>query len=96
MKNTILQASPEKIKKQQEDADRVMKELLKEDEKEKAAAAATGSSKKSKKEKTGGQGTVAASVCKTAPGVCGGMRIWVKDADGRDHHARVGVTGGVQ
>ena len=49
-KNVLLQASPEKIKKQQEDADRAMRELLEEDEKEKAAAAAS-SQKKSKKKK---------------------------------------------
>jgi ubiquitin C len=73
MKDTTLQASPEKIKKQQEDADRAMRELLEEDEKEKAAAAAGGSKKKSSKKKAGGQGT--ASACKTAPG---GMQIWVK------------------
>jgi hypothetical protein len=70
-----------------------MRELLEEDEKEKAAAAA-GSQKKSKKKKAGGQGT--ASACKTAPSVRGGMQIWVKDADGQDQHARVGVTGGVK
>jgi ankyrin repeat protein len=34
MKDTALQASPEKIKKQQEDADRAMKELSEEEEKE--------------------------------------------------------------
>jgi ankyrin repeat protein len=34
--DVLLQASPEKIKKQQEDADRAMRELLEEDEKEKA------------------------------------------------------------
>ncbi len=44
--------------------------------KEKAAAAA-GSQKKSKKTRAGGQGT--ASACKTAPGVRGGMQIWVPD-----------------
>jgi hypothetical protein len=80
MKDTTLQASPEKIKKQQEDADRTMRELLEEDEKEKAAAAA-GSQKKSKKKKAGGQG--AASACKTAPGVRGGMQIWVKTLTGK-------------
>jgi ubiquitin C len=78
--DVLLQASPEKIKKQQEDADRAMKELLEEDEKEKAAAAA-GSQKKSKKKKAGGQGT--ASACKTAPGVRGGMQIWVKTLTGK-------------
>jgi ubiquitin len=57
-----------------------MKELLEEDEKEKAAAAA-GSQKKSKKKKAGGQGT--ASACKTAPGVSGGMQIWVKTLTGK-------------
>ena len=51
MKNTTQQASPEKIKKQQEDADRAMRELLEEDEKEKNAAAAAGSQKKSNKKK---------------------------------------------
>ena len=39
-KDVLLQASSEKIKKQQEDADRAMRELLEEEEKEKAAAAA--------------------------------------------------------
>jgi hypothetical protein len=34
MKDTALQASPEKVKKQQEDSDRAMKELLDENEKE--------------------------------------------------------------
>jgi hypothetical protein len=63
MNDTILQASRETIKKQQEGADWAMKELLEEDEKEKAAAAA-GSQKKSNKKKAGGQGT--ASACKTA------------------------------
>jgi ubiquitin C len=57
-----------------------MKELLEEDEKEKAAAAA-GSQKKSKKKKAGGQGTL--STCKTAPGVRGGMQIWVKMLTGK-------------
>ena len=75
-----MQASPEQLKKQEEDADRAMKELLEEDEKEKAAAAA-GSSKKSKKKKAGGQGTE--SACKTAPGVRGGMQIWVKTLTGK-------------
>jgi hypothetical protein len=58
VKDTMLQASPEKIKKQQEDADRAMRELLKEDEKEKAASAAD-SQKKSKK-RAGGQGAASA------------------------------------
>jgi hypothetical protein len=79
MKDTILQARTEKIKKQQEDADRAMKELL-EDEKEKAADAA-GSQTKSKKKKTEGRGT--ASACKTAPGVRGGMQICVKTLTGK-------------
>ncbi len=61
--------------RQQEDADRAMKELLEEDQKENAAAAA-GSQKKSKKKKAGGQGT--ASACKAAACVRGGMQIWVK------------------
>jgi hypothetical protein len=59
MKDTTLPASPEKIKKQQEVADRAMKELLEEDEKEKNAAAAGSQDKKQakagkseKKEKT--------------------------------------------
>jgi hypothetical protein len=81
MKDTIPQASPEQVKKQQEDADRAMKELLEEDEKEKAAAAAAGSQKKSNKKKAGGQG--AASACKTAPNVRGGMQIWVKALTGK-------------
>jgi ubiquitin len=80
-KDGPLQASPEKIKKQQEDADKAMKELLEEDETEKAAAAAAGSQKKSKKKKAGGQGTV--SACKTAPRVRGGMQIWVKTLTGK-------------
>ena len=49
-----------------------MRKLLEQD----ATGAAVGSQKKSKKKKTGGQVTV--SVCTTAPGVCGGMQIWVK------------------
>ena len=52
---------------------------MEEEEKEKAAAA--GSQKKSKKKKAGGQGT--ASACKTAPGVRGGMQIWVKMLTGK-------------
>jgi ubiquitin C len=76
----VLQASREKFKKKQEDADRAMRELLEEDEKEKAVAAA-GSQKKSKKEKARGQGT--ASACKTAPGVRGGMQICVKTLTGK-------------
>ena len=80
MKDVLLQPSPEVIKKQQEDADRAMKELLEEDEKEKAAAAA-GSQKKSNKKKAGGQGT--ASACKTAARVSGGMQIWVKTLTGK-------------
>jgi len=52
-----------------------MKELLEEDEKEKTDAAA-GSQKKSKKKRAGGQGI--ASICKTAPGVRGGMQMCVK------------------
>jgi ankyrin repeat protein/ubiquitin len=80
MKDAIPQASPEKIKKQQEDADRAMKELLEEDEKEKSAAAA-GSQKKSNKKKAGGEGT--ASACQTAPGARGGMQIWVKMLTGK-------------
>jgi ubiquitin len=79
-KDVLLQASTQKIKEQQKDVDRAMRELLEEDEKDKAAAA-VGSQKKSKKKKTGGQG--AASVCKTAPGVCGGMQIWVKTLTGK-------------
>ena len=79
-KDVLPQASPENIKKQQEDADRAMRELLEEHEKENAAAAA-GSQKKSKKKKEGGQGT--ASACKTAPGVSGGMQIWVKTLTGK-------------
>ncbi len=77
--------------------------LLEEDEKEKAAAAA-GSQKKSKEKKAGGQGT--ASACNTVARVRDGMQIWVKtqtvktitgqDADGQDHHTRVGVRGGVK
>jgi ubiquitin len=78
--DVLPQASPEKIKKQQEDADRAMRELLEEDETEKAAAAA-GSQKKSKKKKAGGQAT--ATACKTAPGVRGGMQIWVKTLTGK-------------
>ena len=81
MKDTMPQASPEQVKKQQEDADRAMKELLEEDEKEKAAAAAAGSQKKSKKKKAGGQSAV--SACKTAPGVRRGMQIWVKTLTGK-------------
>jgi hypothetical protein len=57
MKDTTLQDRPEKIKKKQEDVDRVMREFLEEDEKEKAAA---GSQKKSKKKKEGGQDTASA------------------------------------
>ena len=44
-----LQASPEKIKMQQEDADRAMRQLLEEEEKEKAAAAAGSQQKKQAK-----------------------------------------------
>ncbi len=50
-KDTRRQASPEEIKKKQEDADRAMKELLKAEEDEKAAAAA--GSKKKKQAKAG-------------------------------------------
>ncbi len=39
-KDVLLQASPEKIKTQQEDADRAMKELLEAEETEKGAVAA--------------------------------------------------------
>jgi len=55
-------------------------ELLEEDEKEKAAAAA-GARKKSKNKKGGDQGT--ASARKAAPGVRGGMQIWVKTLTGK-------------
>jgi hypothetical protein len=79
-KDVLLQASPAEINKQQEDADRAMKELLEEDEKEKAAASA-GSQNKSSKKKAGGQGT--ASACKVAPGVRGRMQIWVKTLTGK-------------
>jgi ubiquitin C len=79
-KDTLLQASPAEINKQQEDADRAMKELLEEDEKEKTAVAA-GSQKKSKKKKAGGQDT--ASACQTATRVRGGMHIWVKNLTGK-------------
>ena len=48
-KDVLLQTSPEKIKKQQEDADRAMRELLEEEEKEKAAAAAGSQKKKQAK-----------------------------------------------
>jgi ubiquitin len=78
-KDVLLQGGPEKIKKQQEDAERAMRELLEEEEKEKAAAAA-GSQKKSKK-KAGGQGT--SSACKAAPGARGGIQIWVKTLTGK-------------
>jgi ubiquitin C len=53
---------------------------LEEDEKEKAAAAA-GSQKKSNKKKAGGQST--ARACEAAPGVRGGMQIWVKSLTGK-------------
>ena len=56
------------------------RELLEEDEKEKAAAAA-GSQKKSNKKKAGGQST--ARTCEAAPGVRGGMQIWVKTMTGK-------------
>jgi ubiquitin C len=79
-KDVLVQANLEKLKKQQEDADRVMMELLEEDEKEKAAAVAD-SQKKSKKKKAGGQGT--SSACKTATGVRGDMQIWVKMLTGK-------------
>jgi ubiquitin len=79
-KDTLQQASPAQTKKQQEDADRAMNELLEEEDKEKAAVAA-GSQKKSKKKKAGGQDT--ASACKTAPRVRGGMQIWVKTPTGK-------------
>ena len=55
MTDTIPQVSPEKIKTQQEYADRVMKGLLEEDEKE-METATTGAQKKSNKKKTRGQG----------------------------------------
>jgi hypothetical protein len=77
MSNAVRQGD---AAKEQEDADRAMRELLEEDEKEKAAAAA-GSQKKSKKKKAGGQGT--ASACKPAPGVRGGMQIWVNTLTGK-------------
>jgi hypothetical protein len=79
-KSVLLQASPEKIKKQQEDADRVMRELLEEDKKEKVTAA-TGSQKKSKKKKAVGQGT--ASACKMVACFRGDMQIWVKTLTGK-------------
>jgi len=40
MKYSLLQASPEEIKKKQEDADRAMRELLDEEEKKPDAATA--------------------------------------------------------
>ena len=49
MKDTLLQASPEKIKKQLEDADRAMKELLETEENEPAASAAGSQKKKQAK-----------------------------------------------
>ena len=79
-KDVLLQASPEKIKKQQEDADRAFKELFEEDKKEKAVAAA-GSQKKLKMKMAGGQGT--ARACKTAPDLRGGMHISVKEPAGQ-------------
>ena len=51
-KHTLQQVSPEKIKKQHEDADRAMKELLEAEETEKAAAAA-GSQEKKQGQKAG-------------------------------------------
>jgi hypothetical protein len=75
IKDVLLLASPEKIKKQHEDADRAMRELLEQEVKDSASAAA-GSQKKSKKKRAGGQGTV--SVCKMSPDVRGDMQIWVK------------------
>jgi ankyrin repeat protein len=52
MKGTLLQVSPEKAKKQQEDADRAMKELLEAEEKSAAAAAACMQKKKKAKKRT--------------------------------------------
>jgi ubiquitin len=79
-KDTLQQVSPTQTNKHQEDADRAMNELLKEDEKEKAAIA-VGSQKKSKKKKKEGQDT--SSSCKTAPHVRGGMQIWLKTLTGK-------------
>ena len=50
MKYSLLQASPEKIKKKQEDTDRVMRELL--DEEGKNAGAATAASGKNRPGRT--------------------------------------------
>ncbi len=80
IKDVLLLASPEKIKKQQEDADRTMRELLEQEVKDSVSASA-GSQKKSKKKRAGGQGT--ASVCKTSPGVRGGIQIWVTTLTGK-------------
>ena len=59
-KDTLVQASPAQTKKQQEDADRAMKELLEEEDKDAAAAAAVSQKKKQakkagKERKKGGQ-----------------------------------------
>jgi hypothetical protein len=59
-KDTLLQASPEEIKQQQEDANRAMKELLEEEDKDAAAGAAVSQKKKQakkagKERKKGGQ-----------------------------------------
>ncbi len=67
MKDVLLQTSPEKFKRQQEDSDRAMKELLEEEEKSAAGAASVSQKKsnKSKKKKAGDQGVSASS--KAAP-----------------------------
>jgi hypothetical protein len=62
MKDTSIQASPEEIKKQQEDADRVMKELLEEEQQAAVTAAAVSQKKKHDKGRRGkaahGQGGI--------------------------------------
>ena len=66
MKDVLLQASPEKFKRQQHDSDRAMKELLEEEDKSAAGAAVVSQKKSNKsKKKAGDQGVSASS--KVAP-----------------------------
>jgi ubiquitin C len=58
MEDNLLEASPEEIKKQQEDADRAMKKLL--EEEEKAAGAPAAASQKKKRAKTAKERRLAA------------------------------------
>jgi hypothetical protein len=87
--NTPLQASPEKIKKQQEDADRAMKEPLEAEETEKAAAAAGSQKKKQAKAGKSEKKDKTENVAPAAGAAAPKAKVEVAGAVGNDGSAAV-------